>query len=239
MFRAATQEHTPRPLIYALLTVHEAQVLSVEGLRRVDVSHEQPDGADLGDLERLRQQHTLDIVSGGQRFLIAVTGEDVDPFAARLSHFGALGHLRQERFLAKAPVVHLDRLTDAVPTDLLDAIVELVRMTVWVIDIDMPIAPWHIASDTLNRHLLPLEIAVRLHDLFEDAALPSDLIDGDLGAEAPVSSEVHHLLVEQDERVMICPIPHEIAARIPQGRTILGHPRSFGKVERIRGLEAE
>jgi len=39
--------------------------------------------------------------------------------------------------------------------------------------------------------------------------------------------------------MMICAIAHEIAARIPQGRTILGHPLSCGKVQGIRGLEAE
>src|SRR5262245_23559453 len=55
MFRATTQEHTPRPLVHTFLAVHKAQALSVERLGLVDVSDEQPHGADLGDLERPRQ----------------------------------------------------------------------------------------------------------------------------------------------------------------------------------------
>jgi hypothetical protein len=79
---------------------------------------------------------------------------------------------------------------------------------------------------------------VGVHDFFEAAALPGDLVDRHLGRELPIGPMVEDLLVEEHERVMVRPVAHEVAARVAEV-VALGRPRHFAEVEDVRVLEAE
>src|SRR5215469_7584642 len=81
-----------------------------------------------------------------------------------------------------------------------------------------------------------LEIAVRVGDLLERAALPGDLVDRDAGLELAVGALVHDLFREQHHRVMVGAVAHEIALRPGE---ILGEPRRARKIREIGDLEAE
>src|SRR5262249_26260954 len=180
----------------------------------------------------------LDVVRLGQRLARAVTGKEVDALAERFGHLRDLGHLWQWGALPEASVVHHLRLARLIPSDLLDAVVELGRVAVGIVDVDVPVAARHVAPDALDRDLVPLEVGVGIDDLAQAAALPGDLVDGDLGRELPVGAEVHHLFVEEHERVMIRAVAHEVAPRIAEIR-VLGEPGRLREVERVGEPEAE
>ena len=111
-------------------------------------------------------------------------------------------------------------------------------MPVGIVDVDVPVAAWHVAPDALDRDLQFLEIGVGVEDLLEASTLPGDLVDGDLGAELPVGAVVHDLLVEEHERVVIRAIAHEVAERIAEV-DVLREPRRLREVERVGHVEAE
>ncbi len=111
-------------------------------------------------------------------------------------------------------------------------------MAVRVVDIGVPVAARHVAADALDAHLLLLEIAVRVDDFFEAAALPGDLVDRHLGSEFAVAALVHHRLREQHHRVMIGAVAHEIAMRIAEPG-ILRKPRGSREIGLVRDREAQ
>ena len=164
--------------------------------------------------------------------------EHVDALLDRFGQLGRFGHLRQGRLLVEAAVIHVARLAQPVPADLLDAVVELVGVTVGVVDIDVPVAARHVAPDALDADLLLLEIGVRVDNLLKAAALPGDLVDRDLGRKFAVGAVVHDPFREQDKGVVIRPIAHEIAARVAE-IGILRKPRRSGEIERVGSGEAE
>ena len=63
---AAAQEYAASAAIDRLLAADKAEALGVEGFGAVDIVDEQADRADLGDLERPRQQHAFDVIGCGQ-----------------------------------------------------------------------------------------------------------------------------------------------------------------------------
>jgi hypothetical protein len=192
----------------------------------------------LRDLERPRQEHAFHVVGLAQRLARAVAREDVDPLVEGLGDLGDLGHLGQRRLLAEAAVVHLGGLAELVPADLLDAVVELDRVAVGVVHVDVPVAPRHVAPHALDGDALILEIRVGVHDLLEAAALPGDLVDRHLGREFPIGPVVQHLLVEEHEGVVVGSVAHEVAARIAEV-VALGRPRHLAEVQDVGVLEAE
>src|SRR4029077_5238719 len=125
-----------------------------------------------------------------------------------------------------------------VPAYLLDAVIELIGMAVWVVDIDVPVAARHVAPDALNADLLLLEIGMGVGDLFEAAALPSDLVDRDLGRKFAVSAMVHHLFWEQHKGVMVGAVAHKIAVRVAEVG-VLRVPGCAREIERVRGRKTE
>src|SRR6516165_5319175 len=102
----------------------------------------------------------------------------------------------------------------------------------------MPIAARHVATDALDADLLLLEIGVGVSDLLEAAALPGDLVDRDFGCEFAVGTVVHHPLREQDKRVVVCSVAHEIAARIAE-IGVVREPRCSGEIQCVGGSEAQ
>ena len=141
-------------------------------------------------------------------------------------------------FSLEAAVIHVARLRAPVPADLLDAVIELVGVAVGVVDIDVPVAARHVAADPLDADLLLLEIAVRVGDLLEAAALPGDLVDRDLGREFAVGAMVHDLLREQHHRVVVGAVAHEIAVRVAE-IGILREPRRAREIGLVGDREAE
>src|SRR5262249_58155699 len=129
-------------------------------------------------------------------------------------------------------------LSRLVPSDLFDAVVERGRVAVGIVHVDVAVAARHVAPDALDRDLVLLEVGVGVHDLAQASALPGDLVDGDLGRELPVGTEVHHLLVEEHERVVIRAVAHEVAARIAEV-PVLREPGRLREVERVGEPEAE
>src|SRR6266545_2756404 len=238
MLAAAAQEDTAGTAIFRLLALREAEPLGIEGLGAVDIVNEQRYRADLGDLERPGQEHALDVEGLSRRRLRVVAREDVDPLLLRVYEFGRLRHLRQGRLLLEAAVIQFARLRPLVPADLLDTVIELVGVAVGIVDIDVPVAARHVAADPLDPDLLFLEIAVRLGDLLQAAALPGDLVDRDLGGEFAVGAEIHHPLREQHKGVVVAAIAHEIAARIAK-ILVFGEPGGARKIQRVGRGEAE
>ena len=164
--------------------------------------------------------------------------EHVDALLDRFGQLGRFGHLRQWRLLVEAAVIHVARLAQPVPADLLDAVVELVGVAVGVVDIDVPVAARHVAPDPLDADLLLLEIGVGVDDLLEAAALPGDLVDRDLGREFAVGAVVHDPLREQHKGVVVGPVAHEIAARVAE-IGILREPRRAREIECVGSRKAE
>ena len=238
VLRPRAQEHASRPAIGGLLALHEAEVPGVEGLRPGDVGDEQAHRPDLGDLERARQQHALHVEGLGERLPRPVTREDVDALVERLGDLCDLGHLGKRGLLAEAAIVHLGRLAELVPADLLDAVVKLDRVAVRIVDVHVPVAPRHVPSHALDGDALVLEIGVGVHDLPEAAALPGDLVDGHLGRELPVGAVIQHFLVEQDEGMVVRAVAHEVAACVAEV-VALGSPRHLPEVEDVGMFEAE
>src|ERR1700736_782909 len=232
---AAAQKHAAGTAIDGLLAAHEAKTLGIEIFSAFDVSDKQAYRADLGDLEGARQQDPIYIVFSSQVVAWAMPRVHLDFPVDGLGQLGGFRHLRQWGLLVEAAVIHVARLAQPVPADLLDAVVEFVGVTVRVVDIDMPIAARHVAPDPLNADLLLLEIGVRIDNLFEATALPGDLIDRDLGREFAVGTMVHDPFREQHEGVVVGPVAHEITARVAE-IGILGEPR---EIERIGGGKAE
>ncbi len=111
-------------------------------------------------------------------------------------------------------------------------------MPVGIVDVDVPVAARHVTTDALDRNLLLFEIRVGVEDLLQAPALPRDLVDGDLGAELPIGAMVHHLLVEEHERVVIRAVAHEVAERIAEV-DVLREPRRLREVESVGHVEAE
>ena len=235
---AASQKHASGAAIAGLLAADKTEALAIEGFGALDIVDEQADRTDLGDLERARQQHPFHIVGRGQSLFGLVARQHFDALAICLSQLRGLGHLRQWRLFVKAAIIHLARLAQPVPADLLDPIVKLVGMPVGVVDIDMPVAARHVAADALDPDLLFLEIAMGVGDLLEAAALPGDLVDRDLGRKFAVGAMVHHPLREQHKGVMVGAVAHEIAARVAE-IGILREPGRPRKIERVGSSKAE
>ena len=236
---AGAQEDAARAAINALLAFRQPEMARVEGLGAIDILDEQPHRADLGDLERPRQQHAVDIIGlAAVRQGRAMAGENVDAFSMRLGDLGGLRHLRQFRLLAEPAIIHVARLRLLVPADLLDAVIEFVGVTVRVVDIGVPVAAGHVAPDALDADLLLLEIAVGLDDLLEAAALPGDLVDRDLGRELAVGAPVHDRLREQHHRVMVGAVAHEIAVPVAKPG-VLRKPRRAGEIGDVGHREAQ
>ena len=238
MLGAAAQEDGARAAVHRLLAADKAEALRIERLGALDIVDEEADRADLGDLERARQQHALDIVGRGQIAVGLVAGQQFDALCGGFFQLGGLGHLRQLGLFLEAAVIHVARLRPLVPADLLDAVIELVGVAVRVVDIDVPVAARHVAPDALDADLLLLEIAVRVGDLLEAAALPGDLVDRDLGREFAVGALVHHRLREQHHRVVVGAVAHEIAVAVAEP-LVLGEPRRAREIGLVRDREAE
>ena len=79
-----------------------------------------------------------------------------------------------------------------VPADLLDAVVELDRVPVGIVDVDVPVAARHVTTDALDRNLLLLEVRVGVENLFQASALPGDLVDIEPGVCAVVGVACMH-----------------------------------------------
>ena len=111
-------------------------------------------------------------------------------------------------------------------------------MAVRVIDIHVPVAPGHVAAHALDGDALVLEVRVGVHDLFQAAALPGDLVDRHLRREFPIGPVVEHPLVEEHEGVVVRPVAHEVAAGVAEV-VALGRPRHLAEIQDVRVLEAE
>ena len=107
---AAAHEDAARAAIPHLLAADKAEPLAIKRLGALDIVDEQAQWADLGDLERPRQQHPFDVIDRGQRPLRAMTREHVDALVLRVEQFGGLGHLRQRRLFVEAAIIHVARL---------------------------------------------------------------------------------------------------------------------------------
>ncbi len=79
---------------------------------------------------------------------------------------------------------------------------------------------------------------MRLDNLAQAAALPSDLVDRDLGREFAVGAVVHNPLWEQHKGVMVGAVAHKIATRVADV-LIFREPWRPRKIERVGGGEAE
>src|SRR5207248_1214667 len=91
----AAQEDAPLALPRDLLGEREAEHVAVEPLGSRQVVHEQLDRADLGDLERPRQEDAVHVVGGRHRFDVAGARPRVAPARQRLLHLLVLGHVRR------------------------------------------------------------------------------------------------------------------------------------------------
>ena len=140
----------------------------------------------------------------------------------------------------KPAVVHRERLTQTVPTDLFHAVIQLVRVTVGIVEVGVPIGARHVAPAALNLHAALVLPFAALHDFFETADLPRDLIHYDLRLEAPLRVEkLAHLAVEEHEAMMVGAVAHEVPARIPHAGDVGRVLRTRSKIEPIGDAVAQ
>ena len=138
VFGVASEEDTWFAAICDLLSYLEPQDLQVEVARASDVLHKQVDGSVLDDLERSRQQNAVHVMHTGQLHR-SVAG--VDWHVGRRQRFLDLVELgldRQVHFLPHGTSV-LGRLRLAIPADLLDTVVQLVRVAIWIVEVGRPV----------------------------------------------------------------------------------------------------
>src|SRR5260221_5920776 len=113
-----------------LLRLNQAEQLGVEAGRSVDVVDEERDRADARDLEGSAEQDAADVVGGVPCFRRSISRLQVDALGDRLLDLIVLRHLRQGRPLPEASIVHNVWPGSALPADLVDAIVEIVLLSV-------------------------------------------------------------------------------------------------------------
>src|SRR5882672_243877 len=157
----------------------------------------------------------------------------------RLDDLSVLRHLRQRRFLAKATIVDGPRLAQVIPTYLLDAVIKLIGVPIRVVDIAVPVAARHVTAHALDGDVTLLKVVKRINNFFKAPNLPGDLVNSHFRAEFAIRPKVHHSLVEQHKRVMVCAVAHEKAARVSERFYLLWHARHLGKIEFVGDFEAQ
>src|SRR5207302_11476316 len=106
-------------------------------------------------------------------------------------------------------------LAVAFPTDLLDAVVQLVGVPVGIVEVGVPVGAGHVAAGALDGHAALFQPGNGLADLAQAAYLPGDLIDGHAWREAAARVErFADPLVEHHEGVVVAAVMHEETARV-------------------------
>src|SRR5262245_21747713 len=102
-------------------------------------------------------------------------------------------------------------------------------MTIRVLGIDMPVAPRHVASDSLDGDALVAEVVGAMHDFGQRAGLPGNLVDRHLSATTASPTgrheRIHHLLGKQHKGVMVMAVMEEVTSTVFDGLQRLTHVR--------------
>ena len=138
--------------------------------------------------------------------------------------------------------MHLSGFAPSQPPDLLDAVIQFVDVFVGVPDVGVPVASGHVPSRAADGDFPFIKVPHAVDHFFQRTGLPSDLVDGHVavaGVAAIASHRVHSLSGEQDERVMVAAVVHEITAGVGN---ILQHfsPLGIGfEIDVIGNLESQ
>src|SRR5712692_8614115 len=219
MLGVDSEKDTPLAAIHDLLGDLETHDLDVEVARGVDVLDEQVDGSVLDDLERTRQKNTVYVVGSGQLHRSVARADWHTCRRQRLLDLVEFGLDRDLDFLTHGATI-FSWLRLAVPADLLDAVVQLVGVTIRIVEVGCPVRAGAIAASALQLDPTFEQVVDRVDRLAQALGLPGDLVDGDVRAGiltfAGCWSRLSRLLLEQGERVVIGaethepPTPHEL-----------------------------
>src|SRR5215218_8780013 len=116
-------------------------------------------------------------------------------------------------------------------------------MAFGVLGVDVPVAPWHVSSNPLDRDPLVPEEVRAMHDFSQRTGLPGNLVDRHLPAATPAATgrreRVHHLLGEQHESVMVMAMMEEVTPTVLDVLQGITHVRELFEVQDVRYPEPQ